>query len=308
MTNTEKIREKAASLGFDVCGIARSRRLEGASVRFAQWLNEGYDGGLGYMLRHVEKRFDPRLLVEGARSVVVCGMSYHRAPCSGAIASRIASYAHSRDYHLILRAQLGELLKTLQELFPDSTGRLFTDTAPLAEKSWAQEAGLGWIGRNSLLIHPRFGSFMLLGELVTTADLEPDEPFARDGCGNCRLCVDACPVQAILPGRMIDAGRCISRRTIESVPEHEGPLHGWLFGCDICQRVCPGNRNALLSDNPFFRPVPELAAMDAADWLKLSETDFQKIFGETPLSRCGLDRLQRRIRAVFTEHPGPPEK
>ena len=201
MTNSEKIRRKALSLGFDLCGIACCRSLERQYDRFKNWLADGCDGGLEYLRRNTGKRFDPGALCEGARSVIVCGVGYHRPPSAHEVASRIASYAHSRDYHLTIRERLNELSAYLRELVPGASGRVFTDTAPLAEKSWAVEAGLGWIGRNSLLANPRLGSFLLLGEVVTTAELEPDAPFVRDGCGTCRACVDACPVAAIRPGR-----------------------------------------------------------------------------------------------------------
>ena len=231
--------------------------------------------------------------------MIVCGVGYHRpAVQAHEVASRIASYAHSRDYHLTIRERLNELSAYLRELVPGASGRVFTDTAPLAEKSWAVEAGLGWIGRNSLLANPRLGSFLLLGEVVTTAELEPDAPFVRDGCGTCRACVDACPVAAIRPDRTIDAGRCISRRTIETGDGDEGDLHGWLFGCDVCQRACPYNRKAPVSVHDSFAPLAELERLDVDDWLGLDEAGFRRIFGETPLARCGLRRLQERIRRL----------
>ena len=298
MTNSEKIRRKALSLGFDLCGIARCRSLERQYDRFKNWLADGCDGGLEYLRRNTGKRFDPGALCEGARSVIVCGVGYHRPPSAHEVASRIASYAHSRDYHLTIRERLNELSAYLRELVPGASGRVFTDTAPLAEKSWAVEAGLGWIGRNSLLANPRLGSFLLLGEVVTTAELEPDAPFVRDGCGTCRACVDACPVAAIRPDRTIDAGRCISRRTIETGDGDEGGLHGWLFGGDVCQRACPYNRKAPVSVHDSFAPLAELERLDVDDWLGLDEAGFRRIFGETPLARCGLRRLQERIRRL----------
>ena len=298
MTNSEKIRRKALSLGFDLCGIACCRSLERQYDRFKNWLADGCDGGLEYLRRNTGKRFDPGALCEGARSVIVCGVGYHRPPSAHEVASRIASYAHSRDYHLTIRERLNELSAYLRELVPGASGRVFTDTAPLAEKSWAVEAGLGWIGRNSLLANPRLGSFLLLGEVVTTAELEPDAPFVRDGCGTCRACVDACPVAAIRPDRTIDAGRCISRRTIETGYGDEGDLHGWLFGCDVCQRACPYNRKAPVSVHDSFAPLAELERLDVDDWLGLDEAGFRRIFGETPLARCGLRRLQERIRRL----------
>ena len=176
MNATERILRHASQLGFDDCAVARCHPLNSQRETFEEWLEHGYDGSLGYLRRHVAKRFDPSLLVEGARSVIVCAVSYHRPLSEGDIPSRIASYAHSRDYHLTLREKLAELLVLVRELYPDSEGRAFTDTAPIVEKAWAAEAGLGWIGRNSLLIHPRLGSFVLLGEIVTTAELDAGRP------------------------------------------------------------------------------------------------------------------------------------
>ena len=299
MTPSEKIRHKALEMGFDAVGIARCRPLTSQRETFDRWLERGYDGSLDYLRRTVDKRFDPALLFEGARSVVVCAASYKRPPCEGPVASRIASYARSRDYHLTIKEKLFELLKALEELMPGSRGRVFTDTAPLSEKSWAVEAGLGWIGRHSLLVHPRLGSFLLLGEIVTTAELEPDAPFEGEGCGPCRACMEACPAGAILPDRKIDAGRCISRRTVEKAEGDEGDLHGWLFGCDACQLACPRNRRATETAHPLFAPIAELEASDAAEWTAMTQERFDQLYGETPLNRCGLARIQARIRKLF---------
>lgn len=300
MSLSEKIRLRAYELGFDLCGIAACRPLAEQYDDFLRWLGSGYDGGLEYLRRNVEKRFDPAMLYEQTQSVVVCGVSYNRPVASGEVSSRIAAYAHSTDYHITIRQQLSRLLDYLKELETQAAGRVFTDTAPISEKSWAVEAGLGWIGRHSLLLHPRLGSFLLLGEIVTTVRLDPDETRMGDGCGNCRRCVDACPAKAILPDRKIDAGKCIARRTIERGQdgEAEGNLHGWVFGCDVCQRVCPYNYRAPVLDHELFHPITELEQLDAVSWLTLTESDFDRLFGRTPLARCGLQRLQNRIRKI----------
>lgn len=248
------------------------------------------------MERNLDKRIDPALLVEGARSVVVCAISYNRPPAAG-VASRIASYARGRDYHPVLKEKLHELLAYIRDLHPGTSGRVFVDTAPILEKSWAAEAGVGRIGRHSLLIVPGLGSFVVLGLIVTDAELEPDPPFlAPDPCGSCRACIEACPVGAIGNDRTIDASLCISRRTIEAEAGNEGDLHGWIFGCDICQLACPHNRHAPVSAHTCFAPAGDIGQMTETDWLQLSGTDFQNRFGDTPLARCGLERIQRRIR------------
>lgn len=295
------IHEAARRAGFDLCGVARSRELTEQKERFALWIGEGCDGGLDYLKRNSDKRFDPAALVAGARSVVICGISYNRPPVRSGIASRIASYALCRDYHLSIREKLGVLAEWIRESHPESSGRIFVDTAPLAEKSWAVEAGLGWIGRNSLLNTLRFGSFLLLGAIVTDAELPADKPFAEDHCGRCRRCIESCPTRAIREDRTINAARCIARKTIEKVPGEEGALHGWLFGCDVCQRVCPHNLHAPTTVHPEFMPMRELTELTAEKLLTMEKTEFERLFGETPLARCGLERLQKRLREEKTK-------
>lgn len=298
MPKTLPVHIEAARQGFDCCGVARARPLPEARIRTENWLAAGCGGGLDYLERNLDVRFDPALLVPGARSAVVCGISYNRPPASEEIASRIASYAQGRDYHLFIREKLVRVWQALQALHPGASGRVFVDTAPLPEKVWAVEAGLGWTGRNSLLINPKLGSFLMLGAIVTDIEMEPDNRYEGDGCGNCRACIEACPAHAIGPDRTIDARRCISRRTVEKNEREEGDLHGWIFGCDICQRVCPYNKNAPVPNHPEFAPLPGMLDMTREDWLALTEEEFQRRFAESPLKRCGLERLQRRIEKL----------
>lgn len=298
MNREQSIHQYASTLGFDRCGIARCRPLEERRDQLQQWLDQGHHGGLTYMERNLDKRLDPTLLVEGARSIIVCAISYKRPPAQGLI-TRFASYAWGRDYHSVLKEKLRALFAHIQELIPNTTGRLFVDTAPILEKSWAAEAGVGRIGRNSLLIVPGIGSFVVLGLIVTNAELEPDPPLSPiDPCGSCRACVEACPVGAIGPNRTIDASRCIARRTIEAEPDNEEELYGWIFGCDTCQQVCPHNRHAPVSPHTCFAPTPGLAEMTANDWLQLTDEEFKHRFRDTPLLRCGLQRIQRRIHEL----------
>ncbi len=298
MAESFSIHAQAAALGFDACGVARSRELTGERERLGRYLAQGRHGGLGYLERNVETRLDPSRLVTGARSVVVCGLAYKRAPHPNPLLGRIASYAWGADYHEVIREKLTQLLAALKNAYPGSSGRVFVDTAPLLEKSWAVEAGLGWIGRNSLLTHPRLGSYLMLGVIVTDAELPADTPYSGPGCGSCRACVEACPAGALGEDRMPDAGRCVSRRTIEeSAPGEEGELHGWLFGCDACLRACPFNAAAPVAAPGPLSPLPPLEAMEAEDWLELDEARFEKLFSKSPLSRCGLRRLQERIRS-----------
>ena len=305
MTNSEKIRRKALSLGFDLCGIARCRSLERQYDRFKNWLADGCDGGLEYLRRNTGNRFDPGALCEGARSVIVCGVGYHRPPSAHEVASRIASYAHSRDYHLTIRERLNELSAYLRELVPGASGRVFTDTAPLAEKQLAVEAGLGWIGRQSLLVTPQYGSYVVLGELILTEETDRyDTPFEGSRCGTCRSCIDNCPTGAVAPDRTIDTGRCISCRTIEREQPGQTDLHGWIFGCDACQSLCPWNRRAPQHRNAAFDAVFDPLAMDAATWLGMDEAAFEALCGRTPLTRSGLVRIRENaLRNAAPEEP-----
>lgn len=301
MNKLFSIQRQAVELGFDCCRIARSRELAEQRTYLSGWLTAGRHGGLEYMQRNLEKRLDPEQLHEGTRSIIVCGIGYKRSETANPVLSRIASYAWGRDYHLVIREKLEKLMKIVQQAYPGSSGRIFVDSAPLLEKAWAVEAGLGWVGRNTLLIHPTLGSYLMLGTILTDAELPPDARYLGN-CGSCRRCIEACPTGALGEDGMLDAGRCISRRTIEDcAPGQEGELHGWIFGCDLCQRACPRNRHAPLGAHPEFAPLPELSKMTPSDWLALDEQRFKERFGESPLERCGLSRLQHRIRRLQNE-------
>lgn len=305
---TDEIKTRALELGLDLCGIARARILLEREIPLREWAGSPRRGGLSYMERNLDKRLDPSLLVEGAASVIICGASYNRGNGCGeggwqeiqGIPSRIASYALTTDYHITMRERLTELLKFITEIYPGASGRVFVDTAPLLEKNWAVEAGLGWIGRNSLLINPRLGSFMVLGAVITDAILHPDKPFGEDGCTECRACIAVCPAGAIGPDRMIDASRCISALTIEKGGDASlTRLHGRIFGCDACQSACPYNKAAPVSVNPMFR-LREEFLIPRGKWLEMTETEFHTLFRDTPLERVPLAELQKRI-GTFTE-------
>lgn len=290
------IKKLAAGAGFDLCGIAPCRHLSANEERFRAWLNSGYQSSLGYMERNAEKRFDARRLVEGARTAVVCAVSYKNRVGEGyppEHRTKVASYACTEDYHTTVRVMLAGMLDALRKVSPALRGRAFVDTAPLAEKQLAVEAGLGWIGRQSLLVTPRFGSFVLLGELVLDAACDRyDEPLAGAGCGSCRRCVEACPTGAVCNDRAIDARRCISCHTIERTPAAEIALDGWIFGCDACQSRCPYNLRAPLHLHPAFDPLLDPLSFPPERWLAMEEAEFRTSFGRTPLMRSGLRRLQ----------------
>ena len=300
MLSAKEIKETAAEIGFDLCGIAPCRRLEETERRFRDWLAAGRQADLHYLERNLDKRFDPRRLVEGAQSVAVCAVNYKNAFSLGYAdewPAKIASYALNRDYHRTLKEMLRTLLLRLRERYPALQGRAFTDSAPLVEKRLAVEAGLGWIGRQSLLVTPQFGSFVLLGEVVLTEPCDRyDEPFSESRCGSWRSCVEHCPTGAVCGERTIDAGRCISCHTVENAAGvAPRSLHGWIFGCDCCQSCCPYNLRTPLASHPAFRSPLDPLAFDCERWLRMTEEEFDAAFGLTPLTRSGLERIRRNL-------------
>lgn len=299
MLDLSDIKTKAAEAGFDLCGVTPCRPLAEGERRFRSWLAGECNASLGYLERNVEKRFDPARLVEGARTAVVCAVGYKNPVGEGyppGHRTKVASYACARDYHAVVREMLARLFEALRAGHPDLRGRAFVDTAPLAEKLLAVEAGLGWIGRQSLLVTPRYGSYVVLGELLLCEPADRyDTPFDGSRCGNCRICVEHCPTGAILPAGGIDARRCISCHTIERAEGAVPPLDGWIFGCDACQSGCPYNLRAPQHRNPAFDPLFDPRTMDAAQWRAMDDAAFDARFGETPLTRSGRERICRNI-------------
>lgn len=293
------IKNAAFRAGFDLCGIAKCSEFAKNRAAFTDWLAKGYDSSLEYMRRNVEVRFDVEQLVEGARTVVVCAVSY-KSDISGGYGAddkcKIASYACNRDYHKTLKKMLKGVLRELQDIYPAIEGRAFVDSAPLLEKQYAVEAGLGWIGRQSLLVTPEYGSYVLLGELVLNAETdEYDKPMESAGCGECRRCIDACPTGAIVEPMVINTSRCISCHTIESQPAADVTLNGWIFGCDECQNICPYNKKAKPHSSAAFNPLFDPREITPEEWLAMSEEEFSARFGSTPLKRSGLERIKANI-------------
>lgn len=302
MLENQQIKKLAARAGFDLCGITPARPLSRNESYFRAWLEAGRHATLSYLERNLDKRFDPSRLLAGACSVAVCAVGYKNRWSEGYPAScrtRIASYACNRDYHTTVKGMLTTMLEDLRRDHPQLKGRAFVDTAPLLEKQLAVEAGLGWIGRQSLLVTPQLGSYVLLGELILTEETDTyDPPFEGTRCGRCRNCVDSCPTGAIVAPRVIDAARCVSCRTIE--PQAVGTegldTDGWIFGCDRCQSCCPHNLKAPMHRHPAFDPLFDPTAITPDQWLAMDEREFDALFGDTPLARSGLGRIQDNLR------------
>lgn len=300
MLDYRHIKKLAADAGFDLCGLTPCGHLARNEAWLRAWLGRGYQSSLSYMQRNVEKRADPRRLVEGALTAVVCAVSYKNRAGEGyppGHRTKVASYACAADYHTTIKGMLSGMLEALKAATPGLEGRAFVDTAPLFEKQLAVEAGLGWIGRQSLLVTPRHGSYVLLGELLLTEEADVyDAPFEGSRCGRCRNCIESCPTGAIVAPKVIDTGRCIACHTIEREPAAKIDLDGWIFGCDRCQSCCPHNHKAPMHANPAFDPLFDPLAMDAEAWLALDEAQFEARMGATPLTRSGLERIRRNIK------------
>jgi epoxyqueuosine reductase len=298
--NSRKIKQKALELGFLQAGIARADHLADDSPRLRRWLDMGYHGSMGYMEKHFEKRVDPRELVEGARSVVVVLQNYFtREKQHDESAPRISKYAYGKDYHHIVRKKLHSLYAYMGEHIGAHTGRVFVDSAPVLERAWGRLAGLGWIGKHSLLLNRKYGSWFFIGVIISDMELEPDNPM-KDYCGDCIRCIDACPTGAILSGKTIDASRCISYLTIENRGERigeefRGRMQNWAFGCDICQDVCPWNINAHPHSEPWLDPIPGLLEMTRQEWIDLDEGNLDSRFLGSAVKRTKFTGLRRNI-------------
>ena len=300
MLETALIKRLAADAGFDLCGVARCRAFPENEQWFRDWLGKGYHASLGYLERNLDKRFDPGTLVDGARTAVVCAVSYKNRTGEGYPPdhrAKVASYACTTDYHNTIRRMLAGMLDTLCKACPSLTGRAFVDTAPLLEKQLAVEAGLGWIGRQSLLVTPRYGTYILLGELLLTDEADSyDTPFEGSRCGRCRNCLESCPTGALIAPKTVDTRRCIARHTVEKPAEGQPDLHGWIFGCDRCQSCCPYNQKAPMHANAAFDPLFDPLAMSPDEWLAMDEAEFGRRMGATPLVRSGLERIKGNLR------------
>ena len=299
------LKQAATDHGFDFCGIARAEFLNDDARRLQSWLSQSYHGKMSYMENYFDLRTNPALLVPGAKSVITLLKNYY--PGNEHHPSlRISKYAYGEDYHEVIRAELKMMVTELKLKIGDFDGRGFVDSAPVLERAWAVKSGLGWIGKNGNLITKQQGSFFFIATLITDLDLEPDDPFAKDYCGSCNRCVEACPTDAILPDKTINGSQCISYFTIELkdelIPtEMKGKFQDWAFGCDTCQDVCPWNRFSKPTSEERFAPLTEMLGLRSGEWETLSEDEFKRIFRNSPIKRSKHKGLQRNIR--FLKNP-----
>lgn len=304
--NLPLIRSEARRLGFDAIGFAKARRLDEHARHLEAWLAEGRHGTMAWMENHFDMRVDPRKLVPGAKSVISLLLSYNQpdlrtADIAATERPRISLYAQGDDYHEVMRAKMEALFAFIKEQVRDLDGRVFVDTAPVLDKAWAAEAGLGWIGKNANLLNRSLGSFVFIGEIICDLDLDPDPP-ATDHCGSCTRCIDACPTDAIYDSRKVDANRCISYLTIElreAIPtEYHEALGNWMYGCDICQDVCPWNRKAARGSEPALLARMALRERDLAFWEDLSPETYRELFKGSAVKRAKHAGLTRNVAAI----------
>jgi epoxyqueuosine reductase len=296
----KSIINKAYELGFFHVGFSKAEFLEEEAPRLENWLNKNHHGEMAYMANHFDKRLDPRLLVDDAKTVISLLFNYYTdQQQSDPEAPKISKYAYGEDYHHVIKDKLKELIAFIRLEIGEVNGRGFVDSAPVMDKAWAKKAGLGWIGKNSNLIHPKTGSFFFIADLIIDLELEADGPI-KDYCGTCTKCIDACPTDAIIEPYVVNGSKCISYLTIELKDEllpkeFIGKMDNWMFGCDICQDVCPWNRFSVLHNEERFEPHPDLLDLKKQDWMDLQEEGFQLLFQKSPVKRTKFQGLKRNI-------------
>jgi epoxyqueuosine reductase len=304
MNIEQNIKNKALELGFLDCGFAKARKLTEHESQLKNWLSQGYHGEMKYMENHFEKRLDPTQLVDGAKTVIVLAYNYFPKKLQNPQAPQIAKYAYGEDYHVVVKDQCFSLFNYIKELLPSAQGRCFVDSAPVMERQWAQIAGLGWLGKNSLLLKKGVGSYFFLAEIIIDQEIEASPAFLTDHCGECTRCIDACPTQAIVSEGVVDATKCLSYISIEKRSELTSPekelIQNHVFGCDICQDVCPWNRFAEPHNQERFEPQivqqENWLEWDRDRWKNLNESEFKAHFGKSPVTRMGFDKLKSAMK------------
>ena len=293
------IKNKSIELGFISCGISKSGFLENEIGRFESWLKNNYHGKMSYMERNFDKRMDTRKLVDGSKSVISLLFNYYPSKEINNNSFKISKYAYGKDYHFIIKDKLKTLLSSMRNEIGEIDGRVFVDSAPIMEKAWAKKSGLGWIGKNTNLISKKTGSFFFIAEIIVDLELEYDNEVT-DHCGSCTACLDACPTDALYEPYKIDASKCISYFTIELKEQFPNDLkkdfNDWIFGCDICQDVCPWNKFSRPNEEPLLSPLKEINQYSKKDWLELTDEVFKVVFKGSPLERTKFKGLKRNIQ------------
>ena len=302
--HNELIKQKAAELGFSACGITSAGRLSEQEQFLRNYLEKNYNGTMNYMANHFDMRLDPSLLVPGARSIIVVLMNYFPPRMQqGSKAPIVSKYAYGNDYHKVIKKKLKELFDYINSEIGICSGRYFTDSAPILERTWAVKAGLGWIGKNGLLLNKQLGSFFFIGELIIDMELQPDTPFEKEYCRSCTQCLNACPTKAFVAPYVLDSRKCISYLTIELkkfIPESFHPhMMNRIYGCDICQDVCPWNQKAKPHNIEELNPNQEMLNMNGQQWLQLSQEQFDKLFSKSAIKRAGFSKLKENISIVL---------
>ena len=304
--NSQKIKKAAKEIGFDFCGIAPAEELENEKYFYKKWLSLGYHGKMSYLEKNFELRFNPSLFFENAKSVISLAVNYFPQEKQNPYSYyKISKYAYGRDYHLLLKKKISQLHEYLKEELGHINGRGFVDSAPVLEKTWAQKAGLGWTGKNGCFIIPKHGSYYFLGELIVDMELAYDEPFMKNHCGNCTKCLDNCPTGAIEENNCINAQKCISYLTIElkddlAINTNSPKFKNWIFGCDICQDICPWNKFAKPAKKNFFKPNETILNYNDNQWENLSKEQYSSYIkkASSPIARIKYDKLKSNIKFV----------
>ncbi|MDF1672556.1 MAG: tRNA epoxyqueuosine(34) reductase QueG [Vicingaceae bacterium] len=296
---SQQIKSEALRLGFSFCGISKAEYLEEEAPRLEKWLNQNMHGKMQYMENHFDKRLDPTKLVEGSKSVISLMYNYFPQKEQRYDSFKISKYAYGQDYHQIIKKKLKEFALFIHENIGEVNAEIFVDSAPVLDRAWAKKSGLGWIGKNSMLINPKNGSFFFLAEIILDLELNYDNEI-KDYCGSCTTCVEACPTNAILPNNVVDGSKCISYFTIELkdeiIPnEVKGQFNDWMFGCDICQDVCPWNRFSKPHNEPLFNPNEKLLKYSKNEWKEITEEIYQEIFKKSPVKRTKFKGVKRNI-------------
>ena len=299
---TKIIKTEAEKFGFISCGISKAEFLEDQASNLEKWLKKNYNGKMSYMERNFDKRLDPRKLVQDSKSVISLSFNYYtKKKQLDPNSFKVSKYAFGNDYHFVIKNKLNKLLSSLKNKIGDFNARVFVDSAPVMERAWAERSGLGWIGKNTLMISKKKGSYFFLAEIICDLELDYDLPV-MDHCGTCTACIDACPTDAIIKPYVLDSNKCISYLTIElkdSIPKQfENKMQDWIFGCDICQDVCPWNKFSKENEHALFQPSDKFLNMKKNDWIELTEETFKKVFKNSPIKRANFKGLKKNISFI----------